>query len=208
MKIFLVEEHEIIKEGLIRVFSKQSDFEIVGEANNVEGLYSFLKTDEVDIVLISFASPESSELDIIKNLKENYPGIKILVLSMYADERFAIRTMKFGAAGFLTKKAPVKEFVAAVRKIMNGNKYIESALSESISIKAIDKNNQLSHEKLSDREFEVMRKIASGKRLIDIASDLSLSINTISTYRTRILEKMNMRSTVEIIRYVLDHNLQ
>jgi len=116
--------------------------------------------------------------------------------------------MKYGATGFLTKKAPAKEFVSAIRKISGGNKYIESSLSESISLKAIDKNNQLSHEKLSDREFEVMRKIASGKRLIDIASDLSLSINTISTYRTRILEKMNMRSTVEIIRYVLDHNLQ
>ncbi|MDR3625184.1 MAG: response regulator transcription factor [Ignavibacteriaceae bacterium] len=208
MKIFLVEEHEIIKEGLIRVFSKQNDIEIIGESNNVEGLYSFLKNDEADIVLIGFASPESSELDIIKKLRENYPEIKILVLSMYADERFAIRIMKYGASGFLTKKAPAKEFVVAVRKIMNGNKYVESALSESISLKAIDKNNQLSHEKLSDREFEVMRKIASGKRLIDIASDLSLSINTISTYRTRILEKMNMRSTVEIIRYVLDHNLQ
>lgn len=208
MKIFLVEDHEIIKEGLIRVFSKQNDFEIAGEAKNVEGLCTFLKSDEVDVAIISFASPESSELNIIKNLREDYPNLKILVLSMYADERFAVRTMKFGAAGFLTKRAPAKEFIAAVRKIISGNKYIESTLSESISLKAIDKNSQLSHEKLSDREFEVMRKIASGKRLIDIASDLSLSINTISTYRTRILEKMNMRSTVEIIRYVLDHNLQ
>jgi len=208
MKIFLVEDHEIIKEGLIRIFSKQSDFEIVGESKNTEGLCAYLKSDEVDIAILSCANPESSELNTIKILRENYPGVRILVLSMYADERFAIRTIKFGAAGFLTKRAPAKEFVAAVRKIMTGNKYIESALSESISLKAIDKNNQLSHEKLSDREFEVMRKIASGKRLIDIASDLSLSINTISTYRTRILEKMNMRSTVEIIRYVLDHNLQ
>ena len=208
MKIFIVEGHEIIKEGLIKVFSKQSDFEIVGESKNVEGLISYLKSSEVDIVIISFAIPETNELNTIKNLNDNYPNLKILVLSMYADERFAIRTIKFGAVGFLTKRAPAKEFVAAVRKIMSGNTYIESSLSESISSKSSDKNNQLSHEKLSDREFEVMRKIASGKRLIDIASDLSLSINTISTYRTRILEKMNMRSTVEIIRYVLDHDLQ
>jgi two-component system, NarL family, invasion response regulator UvrY len=208
MKIFLVEDHEIIKEGLIKIFSRQTDFEIVGEAKDVEGLYAYLKGDEIDVVIISFANPESGELNVIKNLKESYPNVKIIVLSMYADERFAIRTLKYGASGFLTKRAPSKEFVAAVRKVISGGKYIESALSESISLKAIDKNNQLSHEKLSDREFEVMRKIASGKRLIDIASDLSLSINTISTYRTRILEKMNMRSTVEIIRYVLDHNLQ
>ena len=208
MKIFLVEDHEIIKEGLKKIFSEQNDIEIAGEAKNIDGLYTFLKSDEPEVVLISFANPESSELAAIKNLKELYPNIKILVLSMYSDERFAIRTMKYGASGFLTKRAPAKEFVAAVRKIADGNKYIESTLSESISLKSIDRNNQLTHEKLSDREFEVMRKIASGKRLIDIASDLSLSINTISTYRTRILEKMNMRSTVEIIRYVLDHNLQ
>lgn len=208
MKIFLVEDHEIIKEGMIKIFSRQSDFEIVGESKNIEGLYSFLKSEEAEIVVIGCANPESMELTIIRNFTESFPNIKILVLSMYSDERFAIRTMKLGAAGFLTKRTSAKELVAAVRKIAGGSKYIEVALSESISLKAIDKNNQLSHEKLSDREFEVMRKIASGKRLIDIASDLALSINTVSTYRTRILEKMNMRSTVEIIRYVLDHNLQ
>lgn len=208
MRIFIVEDHEIIKEGLIKIFSKQNDFEIVGESVKVEGLHSYLKSGEVDIVIISFANPESNELNTIKNLNDNYPNLKILVLSMYADERFAIRTIKFGAVGFLTKRAPAKEFVTAVRKIMSGNKYIESSISESISSNSLDKNNQLSHEKLSDREFEVMRKIASGKKLIDIASDLSLSINTISTYRTRILEKMDMKSTVEIIRYVLDHDLQ
>jgi DNA-binding NarL/FixJ family response regulator len=208
MKIFLVEDHEIINEGLKKIFSEQNDFEIAGESKNIDGLYTFLKSEEPEVALISFANPESSELAAIKNLKECHPNIKILVLSMYSDERFAIRTMKYGASGFLTKRAPAKEFVVAVRKIAAGNKYIESSLSESISLKAIDRNNQLNHEKLSDREFEVMRKIASGKRLIDIASDLSLSINTISTYRTRILEKMSMRSTVEIIRYVLDHNLQ
>ena len=208
MKIFIVEDHEIIKEGLLNVFSKQSDIEIVGEAINVDGLYIYLKNSEVDVVIISLSSPESSNLNTIKNLNTDHPNLKILVLSMYSDERFAVRTFKFGAVGFLTKKAPAREFVAAVRMIMNGNKYIETTLSESISLKNIDKNKQLLHEKLSDREFEVMRKIASGKRLIDIASDLSLSINTISTYKTRILEKMNMRSTVEIIRYVLDHDLQ
>jgi DNA-binding NarL/FixJ family response regulator len=208
MKIFIIEDHEIIKEGLIKVLSKQSDFEIIGDAKNVEGLYIYLRSGEVDVVIISFANPESSELNTIKRLRENHPKIKILVLSLYSDERFAIRTLKFGAIGFLTIKASSKEFVGAVRKIVSGNKYVESRLSESISLKTIDKSNLLAHEKLSDREFEVMRKIASGKRLIDIASELSLSINTISTYRTRILEKMNMKSTVEIIRYVLDHNLQ
>ena len=144
MKIFLVEDHEIIKEGLIRVFSKQSDFEIAGEAKMLRDFVFILKVMKLMAAIISFASPESNELDIIKNLMESYPNLKILVLSMYADERFAVRTMKFGAAGFLTKRAPAKEFIAAVRKIMSGNKYIESVTCLKVfSLKAIDKNNQL-----------------------------------------------------------------
>jgi DNA-binding NarL/FixJ family response regulator len=159
------------------------------------------------VVLIEILNSETSSLNIIKTIAEKYPDVKILVFSMYTDERFGVRALKAGASGFLTKHAGSKEIVAAVITIMKGNRYIEASLSESISLKAKSKYYFLSHEKLSGREYEVLRMMASGKRMSEIAAELSLSINTVSTYRARIFEKMNMRTTAELIRYVIEHNL-
>ncbi|MCL5028435.1 MAG: response regulator transcription factor [Bacteroidetes bacterium] len=207
MRIFVVENHEIFKEGLIKILNSQTNFEVVGSASLPEEIYSNFVRLNVDVLVLSITFYGKNEIELIQDLINKFPNIKILILCEHASERLALRLIQSGASGFVSKKITANELITALMKIMSGLKYIESELSASISLHSMYKSYSLPHEKLSDREIEVMRLIANGKKISKIASDLSLSINTISTYKTRIFEKMNMKSTAEIIRYVFEHNL-
>jgi len=208
MRILLFIKNQLIKEGLLKVFAEQNDFEVIEVLSNQESLFSVLSNNnDIDIIVYNVSYPNKNDIDLISDLHIQFPQIRLLILGALSIERFAIKMLKAGASAFLTEQTSIEELIYAINKIMSGAKYIETILSERISLRAIDSASNLPHEKLSEREFEVMKMIASGKKISNIANELSLSINTVSTYRARLVEKLNIKSTADIVRYVLEHNL-
>ena len=207
MRILLAIKHELIKEGLLKVFKEQNDFNVVETTVFPEDLLSIIKRVNVDVIIYNISYPNKNDIDLISELHSKYPQIKLLILGAISIERFAIKALKAGASAFLTEETSVTDLLTAMEKIMGGTKYIESKLSERISLQAIDSSYSLPHERLSEREFEVMKMIASGKKISNIATELSLSINTVSTYRARLVEKLNIKSTADIVRYAMEHDL-
>lgn len=207
MKIILVDDHELIREGLKKVLNKESDIEVVGEASGSEEMFDLLNNNEVDIIVLDISLPGRSGLDLISEIKNQFNDVKILILSMHPEERFAVRALRAGASGYLTKGSASKLFIEAIRKIKNGGKYISAELAEHLAFELEVDHNKPLHETLSNREFEVMRLIAEGKTVSEIAEILCISVNTVTSYRSRILEKMKMKSNAEIIRYAIEQNL-
>ena len=207
MRILLSVKHELIKEGLLKIFEEQNDFKVVETTAFSEDVPAILKKENVDVIIFYISYPNKNDIDLIYELHSKYPQVKLLILGAISIERFAIKTLKAGASAFLTEQTSVEDLLTAMNKIMSGVKYIESKLSERISLHAIDSANNPPHEKLSEREFEVMKMIASGKKISSIAAELSLSINTVSTYRSRLAEKLNIKSTADIVRYAMEHDL-
>ena len=207
MKIVIVDDHELVREGLKKVLLKESGIQLVGEASNAMELFKLLEETEVDLVVLDITMPGRSGLDIISEIKNLNDKIRILILSMHPEERFALRALKAGASGYLSKEAAARELVSAIRKIMSGGKYISAALADHL-VSNLDKElGKLPHETLSNREFEIFRLIAKGKSVGQIAEELILSVNTITSYRSRMMEKMNFSSNAEIVRYAIEHNL-
>ena len=207
MKIVIVDDHELVREGLKKVLLKESGIQLVGEASNVLELFKLLEETEVDLVVLDITMPGRSGLDIISELKNLNDNIRILILSMHPEERFALRALKAGASGYLSKEAAARELVSAIRKIMSGGRYISAALADHL-VNNLDKEpGKLPHETLSNREFEIFRLIAKGKSVGQIAEELILSVNTVTSYRSRMMEKMNFSSNAEIVRYAIEHSL-
>ena len=207
MKIVIVDDHELVREGLKKVLLKESGIQLVGEASNALELFKLLEETEVDLVVLDITMPGRSGLDIISEIKNLNDHIRILILSMHPEERFALRALKAGASGYLSKEAAARELVSAIRKIMSGGKYISAALADHL-VSNLDKEpGKLPHETLSNREFEIFRLIAKGKSVGQIAEELILSVNTVTSYRSRMMEKMNFSSNAEIVRYAIEHNL-
>lgn len=207
MKIVIVDDHELVREGLKKVLLKESGIQLVGEASNALELFKLLEETEVDLVVLDITMPGRSGLDIISEIKNLNDNIRILILSMHPEERFALRALKAGASGYLSKEAAARELVSAIRKIMSGGRYISAALADHL-VRNLDKEpGKLPHETLSNREFEIFRLIAKGKSVGQIAEELILSVNTITSYRSRMMEKMTFSSNAEIVRYAIEHNL-
>ncbi len=207
MNVLIVDDHELVREGLKKVLLKHSDIKLVGEATNGEELFDILREAEVSLVILDITLPGRSGLDLIHDLRSQYPKLHILILSMHPEERFALRALKAGASGYLSKDAAATELINAIRKISGGGRYISASLAEHLA-NNLDKDlGKLPHENLSNREFEILRLIGKGKSVGQIAEELMLSVNTITSYRTRMMEKMNFTSTAQIIRYVIEHNL-
>src|SRR3990172_515541 len=207
MKIIIADDHELIREGLKKVLVKNSEIEVIAEAASSEELLDMLSKKVVDIVVLDISMPGKSGLDTLRDIKNYYPKVKTLILSMHPEERFAIRALKSGASGYLSKQSAAKELENALLKIMHGGKYISNAVAEQLALEIETPSDKALHEKLSNREFEIMIKISLGKSVSDIADELSLSVNTITSYRTRLLQKMNMKSNAELIRYSLKNQL-
>jgi len=207
MRIVIVDDHELVREGLKKVLLKESEIQLVGEASNTMELFKLLEETEVDLVVLDITMPGRSGLDIISDLKNLNDHIRILVLSMHPEERFALRALKAGASGYLSKEVAAKELVAAIKKIMSGGRYISATLAEYLAINFDKELDKLPHETLSNREFEIFRLIAKGKSVGQIAEELILSVNTITSYRSRMMEKMNFSTNAEIIRYAIENNL-
>lgn len=207
MNIALTDDHEIVREGLKKILSKQSDLNVVAEAASIKELESKLSEQQIDLVMLDISLPDKSGLDFIKDIKIRYADLKILMFSIYPDEKFAKRAIKMGADGYLSKSAKPSEIINAIRKIEKGGKYMKYELLEELIFNPLKSNVAAKHEILSDREFEVLRLLAQGNKISKIAENLSLSVNTIASYKTRIQEKLNIKSTAELIRYAIDNDL-
>ncbi len=207
IKILIADDHAIFRKGLKQIISDTSDMVVTDEANNGKEVMDKVRRNGDDIILLDISLPGRHGLDILKDIKSEKPDLPVLILSMYPEEQYAVRALRAGASGYLTKSSAPDELIKALRKVSLGKRYVSSSLAEKLASYLNSYEEKPLHEKLSDREYEVIRMLASGKRVKDIAEELSLSVKTISTVRTRILEKMNMKSTAEIIHYAIKHGL-
>ena len=206
IKIIIADDHPLFRRGLKHAIEETSDIEVIGESCNGEDLLSLIRDSKPNIILLDIAMPGKSGLDLLKQLKNEHPKLPILILSVYPEEQYAIRFLKAGASGYLTKESVAEKLAEAIRKIAGGGKYASTAIIEKLAFDFSD-SEKLPHETLSDREYQVFGMIAVGKSLTEIGVELSLSVKTISTHRTRILEKMKMKKNAELIHYAITQNL-
>jgi len=207
IKILIADDHPIVREGLKQILQEASDIVVADEASNGQEVLDKVWKNDYDVILLDISMPGRSGLEVLKQLKSQKPGLRVLVLTMHPEEQYAVRVLRAGASGYLTKESAPDELIKAIRKVSRGRKYVSSSLAEKLAFELeIDSEKPL-HETLSDREYEVMRMIASGKRVKEIAEELFLSIKTISTYRSRILEKMKMKSSAELMHYAIQNKL-
>lgn len=202
IRVFIADDHALIREGFKRIISNQKDMEIVGEAANAGELFQFLESQECDIVVLDVSMPGKTGLDILQDMQDFYPEVKVLMLSMHPIERFALRSLRSGAYGYLTKEVASDKLVEAIRIIHSGRKYVPEAVIEQM-ITGLDSPKEPSPDMLSQREFQVFLKLANGKSVTDTAQELSLSQSTVNTYRARIMEKLQFKSTADLIRYAI-----
>jgi two-component system invasion response regulator UvrY len=207
IKILIADDHAIVREGLKQIVAEEKDILVAGEAENSEQLMELLKKEKWNLVVLDINMPGKSGLEALKDIKLQYPELPVLILSMFSEDQYGIRAIKAGASGYLKKVSAPTELVTAIRKIVAGGKYINSSLAEKLAEKLGESGKTFLHEKLSDREYQIMCNIALGKSAEEIAQELSLSINTVYTYRNRILEKMSMKSNVELTQYALSNKL-
>jgi len=207
IKVLVADDHEIVRQGLKTIISEHSDLSIAGEAENGNQVLKILKKTKVDVVLLDFDMPEKNGLDTLVELKALYPKLPVMILSIFPEDHYGTRFLKAGASGYLQKSSATDQLIDAIRKVFNGGKYISSALTDKLVTGLNKDKEQFLHESLTDREFQVFRLLATGKKLKEMADELCLSINTISTYRSRILQKMDMKSNADVIRYAIENGL-
>jgi two-component system, NarL family, invasion response regulator UvrY len=207
IRVAVVDDHSMVRSGLVKILKEEPDMEVIAEAEGYVPLFNSLKSAQPDVVLLDISMPGKNGLEIVKELKQTYPAIKTLMLSMHPEERFSVRAIKSGACGYVTKESASDELVKAIRQVYSGGKFITPSVAEKLANSFELESNKPSHERLSDREFQILGLIASGKKIKTIAEELSLSPATVATYRARILEKMQLKSNVELTSYVLRNNL-
>ena len=207
INIVLVDDHELVREGLKKILARHPDMNVVGEASDSIGLFEQLSRTNPGVLILDITLPGKSGLEILEELTLRFPKVRTLVLTMHPEERFALRVLKAGASGYVTKDRAASQIVDAIRKIAGGGKYVSELLVEEMVSKVKDNPAKLPHEILSDREYDVFYRLASGKSTKQIAKELALSINTVATYKCRVCEKMKMKSQVALARYAMEHHL-
>lgn len=207
LKILVADDHTIVRKGLKQILSEVPDMIVAGEASDGAEVLHKVRKEPYDLVLLDIAMPGITGLEVLKQLKPERPELPVLMLSMYPEEQYAVRTLKAGASGYLTKESAPDELIAAIRKVCEGGKYITSSLAEKLAFRLDTNSERPVHERLSDREYQVVRMIASGKTVTEIADTLCLSVKTISTNRRRALAKMGMKTNAEMTYYAIKHGL-
>jgi two-component system invasion response regulator UvrY len=207
MKILIADDHSVVREGLKQILSERSDMAVTAEASTGHEVLKQIEKNNFDLVVLDISMPGRGGLDILKEIRNKRPKLPVLILSMYPEEQYAVRVLKAGASGYMTKDSAPHELINAIKQISKGKKYVSPSLAEKLAVDLEISTGKPLHESLSDREYQVMCMIASGKTLKEIAEQLSLSIKTISTYRSRILEKMNMKSNAELTHYAIKNSL-
>lgn len=206
-RILIADDHVLVRRGLKQIISETRDMKVTGEANTGAEVIEKASKNDYDVIVLDITMPGVSGLDILKQLKHNHPRLPVLVLSFHPEEQYAVRALRAGAAGYLTKEGAPDELIVALRAIARGKKYVTSSLADKLVAAVGMEIDKPPHERLSDREFQVLRLIASGKGITEIAGELFLSPKTVSTYRSRILLKTGMKNSAEIIHYAFKHGL-
>ena len=207
LRVLVADDHPVVRQGLRQLTSETPDIVVVDEVDNGDEVISKALATNCDVALLDISMPGKHWLDILSELKIQEPRLAVLVLSIHAEEHYALRALKAGAAGYLTKESTSDELVAAIRKVASGRKYVSSSLAEKLVAELAADNERDLHDILTNREYQVMGMIALGKTVSEIARELLLSVKTISTYRSRILEKMHMKTNAEITRYAIEYRL-
>lgn len=207
IRAFIVDDHAILRRGIRDILSDGEGIEVVGEAQDYNELRNKMRNLQIDVLLLDVNLPGKNGIDILKTLREEHPRMKVLILSMYPEDQYALRALKAGAWGYLNKASAPEQLLDAVAQIMAGRKFITPAIAQSLADNLSSDTSELPHTKLSDREFQTLCLMASGNRLADIAATLALSPKTVSVYRARILEKMGMSHNAELTHYALKHKL-
>jgi two-component system invasion response regulator UvrY len=208
IKVLIADDHPIVRHGLKQIISNAIGMEVAGEAEDGHQAVQRARTEAFDVVVLDISMPGPRGLDVLRQIRHSKPDLPILILSVHPEEQYAIRALKAGASGYLTKTRAPEELVLAINTVAVGRKYITSSLAERLATELqTPAQAKPLHEKLSDREYEVLRLIGQGKATAEIAERMFLSPKTVSTYRSRILHKMNMKTSAELMRYALDHGL-
>jgi len=206
IRVMLADDHQLVREGIKQLLAAASDIHVAAEAGNGDDALAQVKAAEFDVVVLDMSMPGLSGIDLVKRVRLEKPKQKILVLSMHGESQYAARALKAGASGYLTKDSASSQLVGAIRKIAAGGVHITEAVAAQL-VAAPAAQDAASHTLLSDREFEVFRQLVDGKGITEIADRLNLSVKTVSTHKTRILQKMNLNGTADLVRYALEHGL-
>jgi DNA-binding NarL/FixJ family response regulator len=207
IKILIADDHAIVRRGLKQIVAIDPHMTVVGEAQNGQEVLERMRTLVPDVVVLDINMPYKNGLDVLKELKRERPRLPVLVLSMHPEDLYAVRALKAGASGYMTKESAPEELIEALRKVYRGGKYVSPQLAEKLAFDLQIQTNKPIHETLSDREYQLLCMIAQGKTVSAIADETALSVKTVSTYRVRLLEKMKMTSNAELIRYALQNQL-
>ena len=207
IRALIADDHAVVRQGLKQILGDTPEMVVAGEATTGQEVLDKIRAETWDVVVLDISMPDRSGLDILKQLRSERPKLPVLVLSMHSEDQYAMRVLKAGASGYLTKDSAPDELVKAIRQVVRGGRYVSSSLAEKLAFEIGTDPSRLPHETLSDREFQVLRMIAAGKSVTEIAAELCLSPKTFSTYRARMLEKMNLGTNAELIRYAIQNHL-
>lgn len=207
LRILIADDHALIRKGLKQVLADEFPQSQLGEASNSRETLGLLAGQPWDVVLLDITMPGPSGLDVLKQVKQLYPKMPVMVLSMHPEDQYALRALKAGASGYLTKNTASELVATALRKVLVGGTYVSPALAEDLAHRLTQPTTAASHEALSDREYQIMSALASGKTVKEISFDLGLSVKTVSTYRTRLLRKLKLTTTADLIRYAIREGL-
>lgn len=207
IEILIADDHAVVRKGLVQIVSDTLDIKVSAEASDGEEALDLVRECDLDVVVLDLNMPGPTGLDVLKQLNVEYPDLPVLILSVHPEDQYALRVLRAGAAGYLTKDSAPDKLVEAIRKVAEGGKYLSPAVAEQLLFQIDSDADQPLHASLSDREFQVMRLLAQGMSVTEIAEKLSLGVKTISTYRARLLDKMQMNSNAELARYALENDL-
>jgi DNA-binding NarL/FixJ family response regulator len=207
IRVFIADDHGIVRKGMKQILSRTADIEVAGEASTGQEALEKIWANNFDVVILDISLPGRNGLEILKQIKSQQPKLPVLILSMYPEDQYAVRVLKAGAAGYLTKESDKSELIEAIRRIAQGKKYITPELAERLADELKPGADKAPHDRLSDREYHLLCLIAKGKNTKEIAAELSLSIKTIGTHRASLLDKMEMKSNAELTHYAIQHKL-
>lgn len=207
IKVLIADDHAVVRQGLKHIIARDSHIEVVGEAENGNEVLERVKELDINVILMDIEMPEKNGMETLAHLKTSNPSLPVIILSIFAEEQYGLRLIQSGASSYLSKTCPPGQLLEAIHKVANGGKYITSSLGELLVRNMDNEANKPVHESLSNREYQIFFMIASGKKQKDIASELSISINTVNVHRANILKKLNAKSNSEIIRYALQNSL-
>jgi two-component system invasion response regulator UvrY len=207
IRVLIADDHAVVRQGLKQILGETPGMLVAGEATNGQDVLDRVRAESWDVVVLDISMPDRSGLDVLKVVKAERPGLPVLVLSMYPEDQYAMRVLKAGASGYLTKDSAAEELVKAILKVVSGGRYVSPHMAERLAFEIGTDSTKLPHETLSDREFQVLRLIAAGKSAKEMAVELALSVKTISTYRARLLEKMDLATNADLIHYAIQNHL-